>query len=177
MPLPIVYRKTWLNLLLGVILAIILSLLGSVFLTGLVGQVFQAVFDVNPNSSLIYLLLALVILVWFITTTLRSWFREFRIEEDQLYLKKISGKIITLQRDTIQNVDWQSNKIFFYGLGKSLTFRTNNLSTHSRFALNLILLYWIPQRSLPLPLRGAMREAERLGLQPIPLLQEPVQAQ
>jgi hypothetical protein len=151
--------------------------LGSIFLTALVGQLIQFVFNVEPNFSLVYLLLALGMLAWFIFTTLRAWFWEFRIEEDQLYLKKLSGEIVTIQRDTIQNVDWQNNKVFFYGFGKSLTFRTNNLSIHSKAALSLILFYWAPQKSLPLPLRGPMRETERLGSQPIPLLQEPILVQ
>lgn len=177
MHLPIIYKRNLRNLITTITINLISGLILGVFFSGIVIRLAQSLFNLNLSIAVLYPVIMLGTVVWFINLATKGWFWEFRLEETQIYLKKLTGKIVTLPKNDIKNVLEQNNKVVFEGIDTSLTLHFYNLPMSLRFATMIALNYWLPTELLPPEIKETIERINRLASEtPLATLAEPVEA-
>jgi hypothetical protein len=138
--------------------------------TGLFLSLVEFISGFKLNEGIAYLVIASSILAWyFIILVRRGIIQEFKLEENKLSIKKLTGQILTLHKDEIQRVEWKKNTFIFHRVGQP--FIVNSLN----WAMTTVLFYWIPEKLLPSEVQGFIKEAKDLAKNPSPVLEEPLQ--
>jgi hypothetical protein len=139
----------------------------NIYLTGFLLQLVKLVSGIELNGGRTYLILLVIILAWYLITAIRGGIlREFRVEENTLSVKKLTGPTEILHKNEIQRVEWKKNRFVFHRIGPPFSVTTPD------WAMANVLFYWMPENLLPLEVRHFIKEAKDLAEKPTPVFEE-----
>ncbi|MCP4371312.1 MAG: hypothetical protein GY797_24825 [Deltaproteobacteria bacterium] len=142
-------------------------ILVSALLTGLILKLVEIVTGLELDGTILYFIILIGVPSWIVIQSIKGGM-EFKLEDNTLTIKKITGQVLTLRKDEIQKVEWSKNKFVFHRIGQPL------VAFASDWAMTNILFYWIPEDLLPLEIRHFIKEAKDLAKKPTPTFEEPL---
>ncbi len=169
--LPVTYKRSRICLAIEVSLWLLYSCMTGLFVAALIDDLV----NITPNVRKVIWGFATIGVFWWSAKTLMKWVLEFRLDEDQIYLKKFIGCPIVLEREEIQKVCWSEKVLFFFGPGETLALDVRILSGKAGIVFFSILPHWVPLRSLPPEAQPFVEEADHLAAKSPPILEEPVE--